>query len=394
MPKQTRGDASAPGNGRPEEARPPAVLTWTQVHAWRLARHHLDARAPHAAWPAVVSALGGLHAQMMSAAELALWARVADVTPDTVREALWQTRTLLKTWAMRGTLHLIPASDYPLLVGALRTRQSYRTAPWLKYHHLTLADVEASIAGVQTALTGRCLTREELAVAVASETARPHLQERLLSGWGELLKPAAYQGFLCFGPSQGATVTFVRPADWIGAWAPVDSAAALPSILRRFLRAYGPANRDELARWWGVQPAAIRPALAALAPELAAVTVEGWQGWALTETLLELTPAAPTLSVRLLPHFDPYVVGLAPQIRRLLPAEYHPRIFRQSGWISPVLLVGGEVAGTWEYEKRRGRIAVQISPFAPLGPAVAAAAAAEADRLGRFLDAPVQVSYV
>jgi hypothetical protein len=89
-------------------------LTWAQVHAWRLSRHHLGERAPHAQALTVVDAICGLHAQMMSAAELALWARVADVTPDAVRDALWTRRALVKTWAMRGTLHLLTAEMFPI----------------------------------------------------------------------------------------------------------------------------------------------------------------------------------------------------------------------------------------------------------------------------------------
>jgi hypothetical protein len=67
----------------------------------------------------VVREICGLHAQVMSSAELTLWARVEDLEPGAVQEALWERRTLAKTWAMRGTLHLLPAEELPLWVGAL-----------------------------------------------------------------------------------------------------------------------------------------------------------------------------------------------------------------------------------------------------------------------------------
>ena len=78
-------------------------LEWTQVHAWRLAQHHLLERAERSDMLAVIEHIGGLHAQLMSAAELALWARVQDLQADDVQTALWQERTLIKTWAMRGS---------------------------------------------------------------------------------------------------------------------------------------------------------------------------------------------------------------------------------------------------------------------------------------------------
>ena len=84
-------------------------LTWPRAAAWRAARHHLDRRAPAGSLFAVASRLCGLHAQLISSAELTVWARVEDLDRQAVQRALWEHRTLVKTWAMRGTLHLLPA---------------------------------------------------------------------------------------------------------------------------------------------------------------------------------------------------------------------------------------------------------------------------------------------
>jgi Winged helix DNA-binding domain len=98
--------------------RPNARLTWPGVLAWRLKRQCLDRRAPRGEALSVVREICGLHAQVMSSAELTLWARVEDLEPGAVREALWERRSLAKTWAMRGTLHLLPADELPLWVAA------------------------------------------------------------------------------------------------------------------------------------------------------------------------------------------------------------------------------------------------------------------------------------
>ncbi|MFN8374344.1 MAG: crosslink repair DNA glycosylase YcaQ family protein [Anaerolineae bacterium] len=106
---------------------------------------------------------------------------------------------------MRGTLHLMLAEDLPLYVAASSsTRDSYTKPAWLKYHGVTLDEIRAIIAAVPEVLDGRVLTREELADAIATATHSPHIRELLLSGWGALLKPAAYHGYLCFGPESGA----------------------------------------------------------------------------------------------------------------------------------------------------------------------------------------------
>ena len=90
------------------------ALTWEQVRAWRLRRHFLAERAPSAAMLEVASRLCGVHAQVMSSAELTLLARIDGLEPGAVDAALWQDRTLVKTWAMRGTLHLFPAGELGL----------------------------------------------------------------------------------------------------------------------------------------------------------------------------------------------------------------------------------------------------------------------------------------
>src|SRR5712691_771710 len=109
-------------------------LTWAQAAAWRVRRHHLDQRAPAGSLLAVASRLCGLHAQVMSSAELTVWARVEDLDREAVRRALWKERTLVKTWAMRGTLHLLPSAELRLWQAALGANRFYmRPEFWKKF---------------------------------------------------------------------------------------------------------------------------------------------------------------------------------------------------------------------------------------------------------------------
>ena len=94
--------------------------------------------------------------------------------------------------------------------------------------------------------------------------------------------------------------------------------------------------------------------------------------------------------MRLLPAFDPYVVGFRPRAL-LVDAEHEARIFRPQAWFSPVVLVDGRAAGIWERERRGRRLEVRIEPFARLSAATRRALAEEADRLGEFLDAPAEL---
>ncbi|HEU5370664.1 MAG TPA: crosslink repair DNA glycosylase YcaQ family protein, partial [Ktedonobacterales bacterium] len=88
----------------------PLSLTWEQVCAWRLSQQHLIERASPERLLEVANDLIGIQAQVLSSAELALWARVQDMPPDALSNALWKQRVLIKTWAMRGALHLFTAA--------------------------------------------------------------------------------------------------------------------------------------------------------------------------------------------------------------------------------------------------------------------------------------------
>ena len=91
-----------------DTASSPVKLNWAQVRAYRLQKQHLDQRAPKRDLVRVVGDVCGVQAQLASAAELAVWARVEGVQKGDVNDCLWNQRSLVRTWMMRGTLHLLP----------------------------------------------------------------------------------------------------------------------------------------------------------------------------------------------------------------------------------------------------------------------------------------------
>src|SRR5689334_10966867 len=109
-------------------------LTWAQVNTWRLAQHSLAPRLAEGQLVEAVSRTGGIQAQVMSAAELAIGARADGVTPQAVQSALWRERTLVKTWAMRGTLHLLAAGDLPAFVAAQSVHGMRGWADYFQYY--------------------------------------------------------------------------------------------------------------------------------------------------------------------------------------------------------------------------------------------------------------------
>ena len=373
-------------------------LNWRRAAAWRIRRHHLDQRAPAGSMLAVVNRLCGLHAQVMSSAELTVWARVEDLDRRAVQSALWEDRTLVKTWAMRGTLHLLPAGELPLWHAALSTSRRYmNSASWQKYFGITLEELDRLTVAIGEALDGRVMTREELMKEVGRLTGSTSFGDKIAqSSWGTILKPAAFSGRLCFGPSLGQRVQFTRPDTWLGTVPlPVDPQAAAAAITRRFLAAYGPATYHDLARWWGGNSSVstARRWLASLGKEVSPVEVDGAQAWMLAGDAREVLELPTSRSVRLLPGFDQYVVAASHHAQRLLPGDFRSRVYRPQGWISPILLVNGLMQGAWRHEIKGSRVEVIIEPFVKAPVWVRRAAGQEAERLADFLGCTLSLTW-
>ena len=308
----------------------------------------------------MVGAIGGAQAQVMSSAELQAAVRV-DCRVGDVRDALWKRKTLAKTWLMRGTLHLVPAEDLPLYTAAMSTRWMRLRNSWLKFVQLSEPEFWEVVEAIGQALDGEALTREEL-IARVGKGRSERIREVMKSGWGGILKPVARRGLLCFGPSRGQSVTFVRPEQWLGSWREVDPEQALVEVARRYLRAYGPATREDFSRWWGSWSGVGKAAWAGLGDELVGVTIEGRRADVLSSDLLRIAKQRVEESIHLLPPFDPYLMGHSSR-DHIVEAANRSKVSRTAGWISAVVLVDGKVAGTWTHEAARGGLRISVKRF-------------------------------
>jgi winged helix DNA-binding protein len=240
------------------------------------------------------------------------------------------------------------------------------------------------VEAVGKSLDGAMLTREQLAVRVSEMTGSPALGEKLRESWGGFLKPASFQGKLCFAPNLGRNVRFTLPRWWLGDPGTMDRDEALTSITRRFLGANGPATRDDYARWWAISPAQALRRLKMLGDEAEQIDVEGAPMWMLADHAAEAGSGPKTQTVRLLPAFDQYVIAATRHVEHLLPGPVKARIYRPQGWISPVLLINGRMEGVWQFEKKGDRLLVSIEPFGEISGKVKDAIRGEAESLGRY----------
>lgn len=349
---------------------PAKRLSMQQVAAWRLTRQNLLRRTGKEGWLDTVHRIGGIPSRMMQAVELAVWARADGVKPADIRQALREDRTLVECWAMRGERYVLTSVELPRVLSALReyTADSSRKSQRVNGRLVSQRQADDLLEGIGAVLGQEPKTLESLAAAVAASKGQEELRALLLEGSADLLRPAAREGLLAFGPKEGEQDTFVRPDQWIKRWsAPSESPEAIMrEAVKRYLSVYGPATFEEFARWWNIDTSAAKRLMRSLEGDIAAVIVDGREGWLLRSDVEELHAASmPEGTVRLLPHFDPYTVSMAHASSSFMKEPYRPLLYRGDGVVAPAVLLDGRVEGIWTLEAKKNQTELQVNWFEP-----------------------------
>jgi hypothetical protein len=352
------------------KSTPPASLSWSGVTARRMARHALTEPATDLDPAEIAGVLCGAHAQVLSAAELSIGRRIAGATRADVQRALWEDRTLVKTFGPRGTVHLVATADLPMWTGALSALPSSVPAH-PEPVRFTSEQANEVIAAIGDALADTELTVDELTEQVVGRTG-PWAGEPTMAAfggrwprWRQLTSTAAHRGVLCFGPNRGPKVTYTNPHRWLPGFGPDDGEVALRTLLGRYLYAYGPATPQHFARWLAIPPRRAVELFDELAGELEHVELDGEPGWTMAGDTA--TPQRPHRGIRLLGYFDAFVVAGQPR-ERLYPGAAATRGLTPAGQAGnyPVLLVDGVVGGVWHQRRSGRKLAITVEPLGEL----------------------------
>jgi DNA glycosylase AlkZ-like len=302
------------------------------------------------------------------------------VTQEDVRAALWESRTLVKAWTLRGTLHLHPADELPLWFAARRAVRGdtasgldeWRDPAGMVHPALDAGEVTEIRSAVLAALDGRTLLREEIVEAVLPHVGR-RAEGRLRSGF------AFFLGETCQGPPRGNKITLARPDQWLGRWHEVDETEALQEVCRRFLRTYGPSTARAFRGWFGAQELP--------GDAIEEIEVEGTSAFVVAG---DKRFPKPVSTLRLLPEYDAYVMGFRER-DQLVPDAVRAQVaaHRRGRYEGPAgvrfLLIDGMAAGIWERKKHPKRVELSVTPSRKLTRAEREQLDAEAERIGGFL---------
>jgi hypothetical protein len=367
-------------------------ITWDEASARRTERQFLAVPA-RAGTPVadIVGAMLGAHAQVLSAAEVSVGVRADGVTRAEVRAALWEDRSLVKTYGPRGTVHLLPTAELPLWTAALTAIPSGRS-PFAPAVRLTEEQADEVVAAIGDALDGARLTVDELSDEVVARTG-PWAGDLVMPAfqgmwprWRQVMHRAGQRGALCFAPNRGRKVTYTRPPRF----EPLPADEGLALLVRRYLRAYGPATPGHFAKWAAAPRGWATELFASLAGTgvIEEVDFEGpaWVVAGDTEF-----PGTPVRGVRLLPYFDAYAIAAQPR-ETLFPGPAYARALAggQAGNF-PVLLVDGVVAGVWHQRRRGRRTTVTVEPLERLPAARERELAEQVERVGDILEARAEL---
>jgi winged helix DNA-binding protein len=351
----------------------------------------------------VAADIAGAQSQVLSAAQMSIWARVKGVGIQELGSAIWKERSLVRAWAMRRTMFLLPSNELAIFVRGTTRRAEYHLR-WAIRHVGSEQGLEKLLDAVLEILK-KPSTRGDLA-----ETLRKSFGYKLKSkaggGWGNRTKipwvevgskslPVGYllhvisaRDVICSGPSKGNEATYVRADKWIHNWKDLPPEKAERLLLVKYLKAFEPSMLQDFALWAGMYVRDAKKIWEKEVENMAQVDVEGWKANILQSDIPELEKAeveGPV--VRLLPFFDSFLLGHKSH-RNIVDEKDYKKVYRNQGWVSPVLLVDGRAQGVWSHVQKKDNLELRVTPFSHLSNNVSLQLQEEASDLGRFLECP------
>lgn len=355
-----------------------------QIRWFRLKRSGLI--APFASPVQAAKGLVGVQAQIQQAAGLSLWNRCPGMSDVVLDRLLHDSRSLVKIWGQRGTLHLFASEDWPLVVGSLSGRSSY----W---------EGKSEASGMSGSHYRTMLTEVERLLRESDSLGRRGLlssglplPEWSYSPWGGIFSDLVRKGAACHTRKAEGEGRFVHRLNWLPdlEWKPPGHDEANRELVLRYVRTYGPAEEGDLAYWRGAKMADVRRWLRDLEDELEVVETEDGERWCQRGDAAELKERPPRRGrwpLIMLYRFDPLLLGYRKR-EWVLDDRFRDRVSRIAGHIEGVVLdpKDGRICATWRYARTSTRLDVAVEPFIALSTekkrAIRSRAAGVADYFG------------
>jgi hypothetical protein len=319
--------------------------------------------------------VAGIQAQEPRAGRLGFRARSARVSAAEVDRARTEERSIVRTWAMRSTMHLLATEDagwvLPLFDAGLAADSRRR----LGQLGLDARAQDRALEAIRKALESEgFLGRSELVERLGRLGIEIDAARRV-----HLFRLASAEGLAILGPDRGAETLLALAREWIGERPPHDRDAAVTELTRRYLRAFAPATEADFAGWSGLPLRDVRAGLSRIGSELSELRVGETRAW----TLRGAARRPRGRIVRLLPAWDNYLMGHRDRDFIAGPDRW-PTVMPGGGLIRPTIIVDGAAVGTWGMRRKGGTVEVELNPFGRLDAQATAAIEEEISDIERF----------
>jgi len=331
----------------------------------------------------VVSEMGFVQAQDYLGALWAVGLRMSSATEVSVEQAL-ADRSIVRTWPARGTLHFVAAADVRWMLDLLARRPVLKAARRFAQLGLDEETFTKSRKFLVRALQGgNGLARDKIFRALQAENIATTGQRGI-----HILWRLAQEGLICFGPRQGKQPAFILLDEWLPPAPKVEREESLAKLALRYFTGHGPATLADFIWWSGLAATEAKAGLEMVKDRLIQETYDGRIYWR-----SESDPAPHTSSkeVHLLPAFDEYLIGYRDR-GAVLDALYARRTNNGGGILSPVIVSGGQIIGTWKRTLKRGVVTISADWFNEPSSRSINAFSAAAERYGAFLGLPVKIA--
>lgn len=348
----------------------PKYIATTRLHSQQIAQTAYSNPVELVKW------MGALQAQDFAMVQWALGLRLKDSTHHSINDAI-DSGEIIRTHAMRPTWHLIAADDIYWMLEL--------TAPQIKSssksRHKWLGLTEKLIAISHSVITNTIMrngnsTREE----IANELSKAGF-EKTDNRHAHLLMLAELDGLICSGQAIGKKQTFALLEERVPNKIILSKEEALATLAGRYFASHCPATLQDFVWWSGLYVKDARKAIESISKDLIDFTLDS-ETYYVHHSFKEMPVAEKDL--QLLPAFDEYIISYKDRSASIT-SENHSKAVSNNGIFWPIIILNGQVIGTWKRAVQKENVNIEISFFTDQPAYVKKAAESKAKSFGAFL---------
>ena len=326
----------------------------------------------------VVRWLGAVQAQDYAGAKWALGVRLQNATDNDIEQA-FADGTILRTHLLRPTWHFVSRDDIRWILALTAPRVNAAIAYYYRKLELDDATFSRSNALLENALRdGKQLTRSEL-LAIFEQAGIATNDLRL----SHIIMHAELDMLICSGARRGKQFTYALLDERAPDAKMLERNDALAELTRRYFTSRGPVTLEDFVWWSGLTMSDARAGIEMVRSEFIHEVIDNKTYW-FSSSMPIAKDASPTMT-HLLPPYDEYTIAYKDRSAVLDSAHI---VQTRNGIFSPIIVVDGQIVGTWTRTFKKNTVLIETSLFTPLNESETRAISASANRYGAFLDMP------